>query len=102
MQAKFGRIASRECERMCFHIVVPAHAGTHTARNLVSALGQKPFFTFEARGDGSLRAQGRLAESYARPLASLRIPAHPLHDTGPTRHSADVRFRNAAGRGFQR
>jgi hypothetical protein len=28
-----------------------------------SALEQKPFFTFEARGDGSLRSQGRLAES---------------------------------------
>ena len=43
--------------------VVPANAGTHTARTLNSALEQRPFFTFEARGDGSLRSQGRPAES---------------------------------------
>ena len=42
--------------------VVPANAGTHTARTLVPALEQRPFFTFEARDDGSLRSQGRPAE----------------------------------------
>src|SRR5712672_3372866 len=49
---------------MCvtYQRVVPANAGTHTARTLVSALEQRPFFTFEARGDGSLRSQGRPAE----------------------------------------
>src|SRR5713101_769130 len=49
--------------RETFQRVVPANAGTHTARNLVLALEQRPFFTFEARGDGSLRSQGRPAES---------------------------------------
>jgi len=44
-----------------FDDVVPANAGTHTARTLVSALQQRPFFTFEARGYGSLRSQGRPA-----------------------------------------
>src|ERR1700730_9919065 len=39
--------------RVTFQRVVPANAGTHTARNLVLALAQRPFFTFEARGDGS-------------------------------------------------
>ena len=33
------------------------------ARTLASALKQRPFFTFEARGYGSLRSQGRPAES---------------------------------------
>src|SRR6266404_2373022 len=32
------------------------------ARALASALEQRPFFTFEARGYGSLRSQGRPAE----------------------------------------
>src|ERR1700738_3408138 len=45
-----------------FQRVVPANAGTHTARTLASALEQRPFFTFEARGYGSLRSQGRPAE----------------------------------------
>src|SRR5258707_5250014 len=45
-----------------FQQVVPANAGTHTARTLASALEQRPFFTFEARGYGSLRSQGRPAE----------------------------------------
>jgi hypothetical protein len=44
---------------VAFQGVVPANAGTHTTRTLVSALEQRPFFTFEARGDGSLRSQGR-------------------------------------------
>ena len=59
-------MAPRECGRLfrvTFQRVVPANAGTHTARTLVLALAQRPFFTFEARGDGSLRSQGRLAES---------------------------------------
>src|SRR3984893_7629750 len=42
--------------------VVPANAGTHTARTLVSSPEQRPFLTFEARGDGSLRSQRRPAE----------------------------------------
>src|ERR1700730_16446376 len=45
-----------------FQRVVPANAGTHTARTLASALEQRPFFTSEARGYGSLRPQGRPAE----------------------------------------
>jgi len=36
---------------VAFQGVVPANAGTHTTRTLVSALEQRPFFTFEARGD---------------------------------------------------
>src|SRR6266849_3048922 len=71
---RLGRIARRGRERVCkaiedgifpckaFQRVVPANAGTHTARTLVSAPEQRPFFTFEARGDGSLRSQGRPAE----------------------------------------
>ena len=38
--------------RLAFRPVVPANAGTHTARILVSALEQRPFSIFEARGDG--------------------------------------------------
>ena len=48
--------------RVTYQRVVPANAGTHTPRTLVSALKQRPFFIFEARGDGSLRSQGRPAE----------------------------------------
>src|SRR5258708_6743102 len=36
---------------LAFRPVVPANAGTHTARILVSALEQTPFSFFEARGD---------------------------------------------------
>src|SRR5229473_7996991 len=59
-----------------FQRVVPANAGTHTARILICALEQRPFFTFEARGDGSLRSQGRPAESLceAKKLSSLAMP----------------------------
>jgi hypothetical protein len=66
IRPNLGRMAPRECGRLfrvTFQRVVPANAGTHTARTLVLALAQRPFFTFEARGDGSLRSQGRLAES---------------------------------------
>ena len=71
INANLGRMARRGRERVCkaiedgifpckaFQRVVPANAGTHTARTLVSAPEQRPFFTFEARGDGSLRSQGR-------------------------------------------
>src|SRR5258707_1242256 len=38
--------------RLAFRPVVPANAGTHTARILVSALEQRPFSIFEAMGDG--------------------------------------------------
>jgi hypothetical protein len=41
---------------------VSAIAFIAAARTLVSALERRPFFTFEARGDGSLRSQGRLVE----------------------------------------
>src|SRR5258705_11600534 len=37
------------------------------ARTLASALEQRPFFTFEARGYGSLRSQGRPLRDYTRP-----------------------------------
>src|ERR1700730_11043528 len=59
---------AREFFRFCgaFQRVVPANAGTHTARTLNSALEQRPFFTFEARGDGSLRSQGRPAQKLVR------------------------------------
>src|SRR6266850_6118456 len=50
---------------MTYQRVVPANAGTHTPRTLVLALERRPFFTFEARGDGSLRSQGRLVERRA-------------------------------------
>src|SRR6266850_7353148 len=36
---------------VAYQRVVPANAGTHTPRTLVSALEQRPFFIFEARGD---------------------------------------------------
>src|SRR6266850_651930 len=48
---------SRPCERR--DPSVSAIALIAAARTLVSALEQRPFFTFEARGDGSLRSQGR-------------------------------------------
>src|SRR5882724_827341 len=51
---------SRPCERR--DPSVSAIALIAAARTLVSALEQRPFFTFEARGDGSLRSQGRPAE----------------------------------------
>jgi hypothetical protein len=43
--------------------VVPAKAGTHTARNRVSAMKRKSFATSNARG-GSLRSQGRLGREF--------------------------------------
>src|SRR6202030_2448389 len=52
---------SRPCERR--DPSVSAIALIAASRTLVSALGQRPFFTFEARGDGSLLSQGRPAES---------------------------------------
>src|SRR6266550_4760661 len=55
-----SRSTSRPCERR--DPSVSAIALIAAARTLVSALEQKPFFTFEARGDGSLRSQGRPAE----------------------------------------
>src|ERR1700730_14004005 len=55
-------IAYRVFICVTYQRVVPANAGTHTPRTLVSALEQRPFLTFEARGDGSLRSQGRPAE----------------------------------------
>ena len=36
--------------RLAFRPVVPANAGTHTARVLVSALEQRPFFPFLGQG----------------------------------------------------
>src|SRR6266702_4716320 len=51
---------SRPCERR--DPSVSAIALIAALRTLVSALEQRPFFTFEARGDGSLRSQGRPAE----------------------------------------
>src|SRR5260221_10597154 len=51
---------SRPCERR--DPSVSAIALIAAARTLVSALEQRPFFAFEARGDGSLRSQGRPAE----------------------------------------
>jgi hypothetical protein len=52
--------------------VVPANAGTHTARNRVSAMKRKSFATSNARGvatsnarsDGSLLSQGRLGREF--------------------------------------
>jgi len=51
----FYIVGDRIVPALCvaFQHVVPANAGTHTARTHVSALWQRPFFTFEARGDGS-------------------------------------------------
>ena len=46
---------SRPCERR--DPGVSAIALIAAARTLVSALEQRPFFTFEARGDGSLRSR---------------------------------------------
>jgi len=51
---------SRPCERR--DPSVSAIALIAAPRTLVSALEQRPFFTSEARGDGSLRSQGRPAE----------------------------------------
>ena len=52
---------SRPCERR--DPSVSAIALIAAARTLVSVPEQRPFFAFEARGDGSLRSQGRPAES---------------------------------------
>src|ERR1700694_271894 len=73
--------SAREFFRFCeaFQRVVPANAGTHTARPLNSALEQRPFFNFEARGDGSLRSQGRPAESLCEATtASTSIPPYAI------------------------
>src|SRR4030081_1084081 len=51
---------SRPCERR--DPSVSAIALIAAARTLVSALEQRPFFTFEAGGDGPLLSQGRPAE----------------------------------------
>ncbi len=76
--------------RVTFQRVVPANAGTHTARTLVLAVEQRPLFTFEARGDGSLRSQGRPAESLcetttASTRGSIQSYAIPLPTRGGTR-----------------
>src|SRR6266700_191222 len=52
--------------RISYVKVVPANAGTHTARTLVLALERRHFFTFAARGYGSLRSQGRLVVNAGR------------------------------------
>jgi hypothetical protein len=57
-----------------FQRVVPANAGTHTARTLVLSLRQRPFFTFDARGYGSLRSQGRPAESVCQAKTASTRP----------------------------
>jgi hypothetical protein len=51
--------------------VVPAYAGTHTSRIIVWTPEQRPFFTFEARADGSLRSQGRPAASLCEARTEL-------------------------------
>jgi hypothetical protein len=51
-------------------------------RNPGSALEQRPFFTFEARGDGSLRSQGRPVEGlFEAATASMHgsIQSYELH-----------------------
>src|SRR6266576_3234473 len=75
-----------------FQQVVPANAGTHTTRTLASALEQRPFFTFEARGYGSLRSQGRPAERlYEATTASKQLNSvmcdSPAHKGGGSRKS---------------
>jgi hypothetical protein len=55
----------RSCERR--DPGVSAIALIAAARTLFSALEQKPFFNLEARGDGSLRSQGRLVETSRKP-----------------------------------
>src|SRR5260370_37228294 len=62
---------SRPCERR--DPSVSAIALIAAARTLVSALEQRPFFTFEARGYGSLRSQGGLAE---RLCEATTVSAH--------------------------
>src|ERR1035437_2604941 len=61
----FPMPSARDFFRFCvtFQRVVPANAGTHTPCLLVLALGQIPSATSKARGYGSLRSQGRPAES---------------------------------------
>src|SRR5216684_7405184 len=86
--------------RVTFQRVVPANAGTHTARNLVLALEQRPFFTFEARGDGSLRSQGRPADSSCE---ADRINARldsPICDS-PARKGPVMAYRGSVAFGYQ-
>ena len=92
--------------RLAFRPVVPANAGTHTARILVSALEQRPFSIFEARGDGSLRSQGRPAESLCEAMTesthgSIQLYAIALVDNRglPTGYCEPVdRHRNGDDR----
>jgi IS30 family transposase len=65
----------------------PARAqlrSSHAARNLILALRQMPFFTFKAGGYGSLRSQGRPAESlFENSIASPRGMSQPYAITLP-------------------
>src|ERR1035437_5642151 len=101
----FPMPSARDFFRFCvtFQRVVPANAGTHTPCLLVLALGQIPSATSKARGYGSLRSQGRPAESLCEaPTASQRAPqfkpyaiALPLRGragVGALPHNADVEW----------
>src|ERR1700694_3731332 len=73
----------RFCEM--FHRVVPANAGTHTARTLIAAMKQRLFFAFEAGGDGSLRSQERPAKSLCEATSASTHGSIPPYAIGRTR-----------------
>jgi hypothetical protein len=78
---------------------VSAIALIAAARTLVLALEQRPFFTFEARGDGSLRTQGRPAESLcettsASTRGSIQSNAIPLSPVERGRIARAIRVRS--------
>ena len=82
---EFSVLSAREFFRFCgmFQRVVPVERqGPITARTFILALEQRAFFTFEVRGYGSLRSQGRPAESlcetqryqHAAQFSYMRLP----------------------------
>src|SRR6266700_6350778 len=77
--------STRTCERR--DPSVSAIALIAAARTLVSTLEPRPFFTFEARGDGSLRSQGRPAEKSCEATTVMALPRKRIarhHSGGST------------------
>src|SRR3954452_11087265 len=58
---------------MAFPRVVPANAGTHTPCRRFLTLGQMPFSTMTAGGQGSRRSPGRLGEGWSAPQEGVFV-----------------------------
>src|ERR1700694_368213 len=73
----------RFCEM--FHRVVPANAGDPYGADSHFGNGAEAFFAFEARGDGSLRSQGRPAKSLCEATTASTHGSIPPYAIGRTR-----------------